>query len=73
MALIEARLGDGVRRITYDAAARTATVYYASGAIDYVYGGVSWSDFAAVVASPYPALAAQTSLVTKYRSSSGHR
>ena len=80
MALIENLLQSrGVIRTTYDASARTATVYYANGSIDYVYGGanglagVQWGDYSAVISSPNPLYAVQTNLTSKYKTSSGHR
>jgi hypothetical protein len=72
MASIEAVLPDGVKRIVYDAAARTTLVYYATGGVDYFYG-VQWGDFSAVASSTAPLAAVQTNLVAKYKVSSGHR
>jgi hypothetical protein len=72
MAIEAASLSDGVRRIVYDAAARTALVYYATGNVDYFYG-VQWGDFSAVASSTAPLAAVQTNLVAKYKVSSGHR
>jgi hypothetical protein len=69
---LEYVLSDGVQRIVHDAAAHTATVYYATGGIDYFYG-VQWSDFSAVAASPAPLQAVKANLIPKYRVSSGHR
>jgi hypothetical protein len=69
---IEALLANGVKRIVYDAAARTALVYYTTGGVDYFYG-VQWGDFSAVAASSAPLAAVQTNLVAKYKVSSGHR
>ena len=71
MAALEYVLSDGVKRIAYNAAARTSTVYYATGAIDYFYG-VQLGDVAAVAASPEP-LQAVTANFSKYTKSSGHR
>jgi hypothetical protein len=59
-------------RAVYDAAARTALVYYPNGNVDYFYG-VQWGDFEAIASSATPLAAVQTNLVTKYRVSSGHR
>jgi hypothetical protein len=69
---IEALLSNGVKRIVYDAAARTALVYYATGGVDYFYG-VQWGDFSVVAASSAPLAAVQTNLTAKYKVSSGHR
>jgi hypothetical protein len=69
---LEAVLSGGVKRIVYDAAARTALVYYATGAVDYFYG-VQWGDFSAVASSAAPLAAVQTNLTSKYRVSGGHR
>jgi hypothetical protein len=72
MASLEATLSNGVKRIIYDAAARTALVYYMTGAVDYFYG-VQWGDFSAVASSTAPLAAVQTNLTAKYKVSSGHR
>jgi hypothetical protein len=72
MAIEAAGLSDGVKRIVYDAAARTALVYYATGAVDYFYG-VQWGDFSAVASSTAPLAAVQTNLVAKYKVSKGDR
>lgn len=71
MAIISAALSDGVKKIDYDAAARTATVYYATGAIDY-FQGVSWDDYSAVASSTAP-LAIVTAKFAKYKASKGER
>jgi hypothetical protein len=72
MASLEYVLSDGVQRIVHDAAAHTATVYYATGAIDYFYG-VQWGDVSAVASSAAPLAAVKASLLPKYKVSSGQR
>ena len=71
MAVISAVLSDGVRKIDYDAAARTATVYYATGDIEY-FQGVAWGDYSTVAVSSTPAVTVSATL-SKYRSFKGGR
>ena len=69
--IITALLSDGVKHIDYDAASRTATVFYANGAIEY-FQGVSWDDFSAVASSKTPAAVVAANF-SKYTSSKGQR
>jgi hypothetical protein len=72
MAIISAVLSDGVKRVDYDAMARTAMVYYSSGAVEY-FQGVAWTDFSTVTASTAPLASVQANFVAKYKSSKGER